>query len=93
MTPESLTEQIEQLTIEMAEQARLEKWDSLAANELKRRQLLEKLGSFPERTDAYLSRLRHIAELNQDLIQRTASRRDDIGLMLQAFGGKSPSEK
>ena len=93
MTSESLIDQIEHLTSEMVEQARLEQWNSLADNELKRRQLLEKLPSFPGATEAALPRLKHIAELNQDLIRRTTSRRDDIGLLLQAFGGTLPSEQ
>lgn len=93
MAPEATVREIERLTMEMAEQARQEQWAELAANEKKRRALLGNLQDMRGDHGALLQTLTRAAELNRDLVDRVRNRRDDIGLLLQAFGGTTLPER
>lgn len=86
MNANALLHEMERLTGEMLDSARREQWPELAGLEERRRQLLAVLDVRSLGTPQEQATLRRIVDNNNTLTQRVQGRKDDLGLLLSAFG-------
>lgn len=87
MQTNSVLSEIDRLTQKMHDLARSEDWDGLTSLENARRTLLVKIDTKAARAPNNQALVQKIVSNNEIIMHLAQNRKEDIGLLLGAFGG------
>lgn len=87
MQTDSVLSEIDRLTQKMRDFARSEDWDALTRVENARRALLAKIDATAVRAPNNQALVQQIVSNNETIVRLAQNRKEDIGLLLGAFGG------
>ena len=89
MQTDGILSEIDRLTLKMRDIARTEDWEALALLEDARRVLLAKIDTKAVRTPNNQALVQKIVSNNETIMHLAQNRKEDIGLLLGAFGEKT----
>lgn len=86
MQTDSVLSEIDRLTLKMRDLARTENWEALTLLEHARRTQLAKIDARAVHTPNNQALVQQIVSNNKAIMQLVRNRKEDIGLLLGAFG-------